>query len=101
MIRRISVLVAALLFALPASSAWARGDGWVPIGNQSGAVTCLDGTVLLFRFQSHEFMRTVDADGQSFFQVTGEASVTVKNRATGAVAGYNVSGPSPHVLPAL
>src|SRR5206468_6873321 len=78
---------------LPASSAWARGDGWLKVNNQPVDASCGSTTVHVTFPVDQEYYRLITlSDGTVDQQITGRL---VTNFATdaGASFSFNTSGP--------
>ena len=93
--RRLLVLsLLTLLLLAPASTAWARGDGWEPVNNQPFTVQACGTTVDVTFPMDKEYQKvTTDAEGNQHIQVTGALKVTLTDTATGRSVTYNISGP--------
>jgi hypothetical protein len=95
MLRRLLVLsLLTLLLLAPASTAWARGDGWEPVNNQPFTVQACGTTVDVTFPMDKEYQKvTTDAEGNQHIKVTGALKVTLTDTATGRSVTYNISGP--------
>lgn len=93
--RRLLVLsLLTLLLLAPASTAWARGDGWEPLNNQPFTVEACGTTVDATFPMDKEYQQvTTDAEGNQHIKVTGALKVTLTDTATGRSVTYNISGP--------
>jgi hypothetical protein len=93
--RRLLVLsLLTLLLLAPASTAWARGDGWEPLNNQPFTVQACGTTVDATFPMDKEYQQvTTDAEGNQHIKVTGALKVTLTDTATGRSVTYNISGP--------
>src|SRR4029450_2275856 len=93
--RRLLVLsLLTLLLLAPASTAWARGDGWEPLNNQPFTVEACGTTVDAPLPMDQEYPQvTTDAEGNQHIKVTGALKVPLTDTATGRSVTYNISGP--------
>jgi hypothetical protein len=93
--RRLLVLfLLTLLLLAPASTAWARGDGWEPLANEPFTVEACGTTVDATFPMNKEYQQvTTDAEGNQHIKVTGALKVTLTDTATGRSVTYNISGP--------
>lgn len=94
---RLVVLVAAvagaMVVALPTGSAWARGDGWEPLGFTPYDAGCGDTLVHVTAPVNKEyFKQTTLPDGTIRWQVTGSLKLTYATDA-GESVDVNASGP--------
>jgi uncharacterized protein YndB with AHSA1/START domain len=108
MAKRLLVLsLLTLLLLAPASTAWARGDGWEPVNNQPFTLEACGTTVEVTYPIDKEYQRvttdaqgnqhiqvTTDAQGNQHIQVTGALVATFTDTATGRSVTYNISGPA-------
>ncbi len=87
----IAAFGAAMILA-PASTAWARGDGWQPVSlDPYDAFTC--GANMHFEFTGEAWYRIVEIGGREVLQVTGHAFATITNLDNGRTITQNISGP--------
>jgi hypothetical protein len=89
-----ALLAVAVAMLTPASSAWARGDGWQPnLIDPFDLFVC--GANMHFEFPvNNEYFRIVTIGGQETLQITGHLTVTVTNLDTGqTLTDDNISGP--------
>lgn len=94
--RRLLILsLLTLLLLAPASTAWARGDGWEPLANEPFTVEACGTTVDATFPMNKEYQQvTTDAEGNQHIKVTGALKVTLTDSATGRSVTYNISGPA-------
>ena len=88
-------LAVAVAMLAPASSAWARGDGWQPnLIDPFDLFAC--GANMHFEFPTNnEYFRIVNIGGQDTLQITGALTVTVTNLDTGqTLTDDNIPGPA-------
>ena len=93
--RRLLVLsLFTLLLLAPATTAWARGGGWMPVDNQPFTVDACGTTVdVTYPVDKEYQLVTTDAQGNQHIKVTGALKVTLTDTATGRSVTYNISGP--------
>ena len=91
-----SVLAAAIVVALPASDAFARGDGWQPLAFTPYDAACGATTVHVSTSVNREFSRLATLpDGTAQYKVTG--SLDIKYETAEKSVTVNSSGPG-HLL---
>jgi len=91
----IAAVLAVLMTATLAGSAWARGDGWEPVDNQPFSFDACGVTTNWTFPVDREYSRaTVDEEGIVHIQLTGSLVATVENAETGQSVTVNASGPA-------
>src|SRR5690242_9775198 len=99
--RGIIAVVSALVVLGPASAAWARGGGWLPVElDPYDTVVC--GANMHFEFTGDAWYRIVTIGGREVVQATGNADATITNVDNRRTITQNISGPtfSPTEVPA-
>ncbi len=88
-----------VLFLMPMGSAWARGDGWEPLGFESlDYVGCNDTHFFIDVTANKSYGRVVTIGGRDVFQINGTLKETITNLDNGKSVDLTSSGPGTILL---